>query len=620
MTPEVNTDPAFLFALPFVCVACSDQEFWVTLEGRPVWPVRSADDLDALAQICDLLGVGLREVEAMPGAAVATSELVVAINKNVEQAAQLYAHLSNRRVKVITTLADLAQGEFPAVVVTKFEGLTSTILDQLYSFDNQYSAPGLIVADTPDLLRRQVLVRTAAANFHGSLKSTQCHVFPNLESLEEFSSQNLRILGGRATTSALQSAFQCKAGVVSVTTVSDGIDASLAPETILCGMDQISAMASEKFSPRCHTTGHCHRIGIPVGEALLSGKLISPDTIKAGIFVWNACWGLRPPEHVIDPVWSLGNRLLASAVIGAVVTSWQMTITSPDYAMNISEDLAKGISVGEAVAHFNRSEPSRRVQHRMCLLGDPRVALPEQSLAIKKAKKLRPLGRTARYSAFGDVGLLRACIIKVSTELAHQKSILRPAKAAAKAIEHFELTAWLAPSVFGKREPHADVHMRSEVLRFLLRSSRPFFKDWLSFTRTLSADHSPQSCFACGNQPNVTLAHFRIPGVSPRLLSVCSHCSAVSDMQIGSNFGISVARDRYIALAGTWPDQEWQAGVSLWSALPGESIVIDWPKTVNGSPAPSVEIPQPWPVGQLRLSVAIIWRTQVTYFTWLTTS
>ena len=608
--------------LPFVKAIGSDQEVLVSSDGEPVWPVRTADELTALTELAQVFGAGLREVQATPGFTITGSELVIALGECNVGAARLYAHLTKRRLRVVTDLFELGHGEVPSIVVSAPERLTSEMLDRLYGHENEASAPGLVLATTPESLRRQVLLRAAAIVFRGVVNTTRRDIIPLADSIDELDVLDLKILGGGAAPSALRSAMQDNAGVLSITTVSDGIDASLGRDRVLCAMDRPGPSAREDLSPRCRVTGMCHRLGVPVKEALDSSALLSPDTVRARILIWNACWGLRPPEHVLDQAWGLGRRLLDSPTLGAIVTSWQMTITSPEYAMKLAEDLSQGLPVGEAVARFNRSDFCRRVQQRMCLLGDPLVRLSVPTRADWRTSKPRSGIKTARLSnlgdvsVLGDVSLVRACATQAASAGGGDASAAAVGKAAADAIARYEPTRWQALKAGGI--DLAELAMRNAVLRFLLRNSRPFFKDWLPFARTLRAEVSPRPCFACGAAPNVTVARFRTPGVSPRRLSVCSRCSAFSDTQIGSEVTISVAVSGGIRMVGASPSEAATAAVCLWSSLPGESVTLDWPVGPDGGPAESVDIPKPWPPGPLRLSVAIVSGRQVAYFTYMT--
>jgi hypothetical protein len=113
-----------------------------------------------------------------------------------------------------------------------------------------------------------------------------------------------------------------------------------------------------------------------------NGELLSPDAIAARVFVWDTCQGLMLPASVVDPRWGLAPRLFASPAIGAVILTWEPVVSEPSLDP-LARDLARGLSVGRALARLLAGRESRRMGHRMCLFGDPRLRLPRPQAGVR---------------------------------------------------------------------------------------------------------------------------------------------------------------------------------------------------------------------------------------------
>ena len=593
--------------LPIVRAGAED--LLTSLDGRPAWPIRTADELHALTQLAEVLGAGLREVRAHSGRADAGPETVVALGQDVEQVAQLYAHLTQRCLRVAADAAELIDGGLPAVVITTPRFLSSELLDTLYPSQSETTVPGIICASAPAMLRRQVLLRSAAAALVGAAETMRIDVLPFLASIDSLDAPYLKVVGGKATPDVVRSALGQGGGVLTVTTKADGIDAFLGARLTLCPMDRLPNAADEARSPRCHITGICHRHMLSRREALDSGTLLSPDVVRARILVWNACFGLLTPQHVLDPSWGLGTRWFESCTIGAIVTTWDMNVASSAHSTSLAQDLMQGLPVGQALAQFNRSSKSRQLGQRMCLLGDPRVRLPKQNKSTdyggRHETKVGSV-KHVRARELREVALLRACMGQMSSNAREDLAAL--AIEASKAIQVYEAEAWRGVFRSGTPEPPGD-RMRRAVMEVVFLRHR-LADEWMPFTRALRAEKSPAPCFVCGARPKALIAHFRIPGVSPRQFMTCSRCAAWEDVPIGSHISFSLLQGGCARLDGATLTDDCKAGVYLVSSLPTDNFLLEWPIGPDGTPTQVMQLPQPLPLGPLRLSVVVLWGGQ----------
>ena len=213
-------------------------------------------------------------------------------------------------------------------------------------------------------------------------------------------------IGGRADDTVVLAGLDRGAGVLSVSTHSDGIDAFITRLLTLCPFDHIPQSADSNRSPVCCVTGFCHRSEIPIAQAMVDRRLLSVSAMSARVLVWNVCNGIIPSSgnlgKVLDINWGLIPRMLDSARIGSILTTWYHTLWTQLPIETLSAAIASGIPVGVALGDFHRSPASRMSGIRLCLLGDPRTALPPASSPTPHYRQeiesqIEPRGR--RHSA-----------------------------------------------------------------------------------------------------------------------------------------------------------------------------------------------------------------------------
>ena len=553
----------------------------VDTNGRPVWPLTDVGDEVAVRRIAGVFGAALCPVPDARQVSDARTchspdETVVALGRNVVQAARVHAHLTGRGLRHADTLAALVAGSRPAVVVTAPEGLTAELLDWLY--DGGDTIPGIICADPGSPILRQVLVRAAAAALSGSAPAILREVFPTLP-LAHGHDGTAEIAGGMADPASRRQMLTAGFGVLTVMTHSDGVDAFLGPGLTSCAMDK--AHPGPSAAPRCVLTGCCHRHDRPVREVLASPTIIPPDAFAAGVLVWDVCFGVMPAGSIVDPRWGIGRRLADSAGIGALVTNWQITLSSPGSASRLGREIAAGTSVGTALRQANHGLPRADRSHRMCLFGDPRVRFAPGQLP----------GNTAA------VPTTASCVPAPEPALSLLQSAMRIAATAD------DRHAAIARRALEATDPGTDLAaMRTAVLEYGLSRGK-LLESWLLLVQALSPLPN-RRCPVCHRRADHIEAI--LPPHPARRLLFCAICGIMEDMPVGLEAGIALV-DRTLALSASLPPGPVSAGILVAAAHPADTIALAWPRTADGDLAGQAMLPRQLPPGPLRLSVFLVW-------------
>lgn len=578
-------------------------ECLVTAGGTPVWPLRSKKDFAALERLALVFGGRLERVSVRKGVPQRlTKEDVVALGRDANSAAQLYAHLTRRRFQTALNLDTLKHKAFPSVVVTTPEHLSVELLDWLYSHSGR-SAPGIVCGDGGASLRRQVLVRAAAAMLCGPLNAVRSDIFPTTP-IAAIRGPGFELLGSKASASERCQALARGAGVLTIMTHCDGVDAFMGTDLTVCSMKQIPNKISLSAAPRCRLTGFCHRHEIPVLQAVGSGAVFPPDEIAARVFVWDVCFGVMPIGSAVDAQWGIGIRLLDNAGIGAILTTWQIVLSSPETASRLGRAIASGVPVGIAVARFNASRASRAGHHRVCLLGDPRVRLPVAP--VQQHPPTHPNSFSPRSAADAEqlrqVSLLRLCMVDAKLRAPNSPQAAFASRAL-EAIEAFETAASKGVAITALH-PQLGNDMRAAVLDYALSRGK-LLESWMPFMRGFRAT-APRSCPVCDRQANALEAVMHPPGVYARRLVLCAICGVLEDAPTTSDIHMELA-GRRLRLHGVLPQERWAAGIVIASSYPADSVQLVWPGMSDGTFAPYAELPEKWPPGPLRISTVIVW-------------
>jgi hypothetical protein len=577
----------------------------VAENGSPAWPLADLEDAAAVGRIAEVFGATLSWTHATERARepTAPAEVVAALGATFRDAARLHSHLTGREVRYADDFASLVQGRRPAVVVTGPDALTTELLDWLYDSDD-HSAPGIICAGPGAPVLRQVLVRAAAAVLSGTEPAVLREVFPTLP-LSTLRDELTDVVGGAACVAKRRQMVTRGSGVLTVMTHSDGVDAFLGPGLSICAMPMTGDRPGPSAAPRCALTGFCHRHELPVSEVLASNTILAPDSFVAQVLVWDVCFGVMPAGSVVDPRWGIGQRLIGSALIGALLTNWQIVLSSPEHASGLGREIATGVPVGEALQRFNRIAPRRDRSHRMCLFGDPRVRLPPCERPQLPDNPAR--GKQSAYTRQAEQptpsSLLRLAMAE-AVRAGPDNPHVAFAHLALHAIRETEVAA--ARGGLPRAPAGLRATMRTTVLHYALRRGK-MLESWLPFAQDLQR-MAYRTCPVCGRRAEQIRAMLRTEPAIARRLLLCAICGVLEDAPDASDVGFTLD-DRKLTLRGSLSSETVTVGVLVASSYGADTIRLDWPCTPDGMLAPDSVLPRRLPPGPLRLSLFFVWDT-----------
>ncbi len=339
-----------------------------------MWPVQSDGELRALRELARTFGAALTTVEAgaeaPPQSPVHSADdtVVVALSPDVEGLARLHGDLTGRRTLCARSPKDL-DGEQVEVVVGHADQISNGLLARLYDVQRP-RIPGLVVGWTPEELRTQVLISSAASVLtHGSLGGDVALVPATPASM---TLSRIKIYGADAGAEEIDAALSSEKDILAVFAHSDGLDAELGGR-ILCSVKSPRTAQETARAPKCVVTGTCHRMGTDIRAALSSDSLLPPELMRARVLIMYVCWGFLANDSIIHPRWSYCRRLLTAGRVGAILTPWNIVFGDANDMFPLLEDLWAGTPVGPSVNAFHGRSPVRECGVRMCVLGDPRA-------------------------------------------------------------------------------------------------------------------------------------------------------------------------------------------------------------------------------------------------------
>lgn len=568
-------------------------------DGKPVWPVRNATERQSLERMVSSLGGTVTFVRDVDEETLTGEELVVGLGAGAHEHARLYAHLTGRACELVESREQLGAFLQVAVVVTTYSHVNEQLMDLLYDRYPITTAPGVIFSYDDDQLSVQVLVRAAARHCsHGNFQYRRVDVNPTIGFGAQMSHE-FSIVGGQATPSELREALGCGAGLLTLYSHSDGIDAYLREDLVLCPIESADSSAQPSPAPSCVQTGICHRCRRPMSEVIGTDILLAPKVVKAHVLVYCVCWGLYPSQHVHSPAYALSRRLLESFNIGALVTSWEINIQRLPLTANLFHDIARGLTLGEALARHLSSPEARSNYHKLCLIGDPAIRLPPSDIRDPLANIqhfMKPSAPSARCMA--GLTLLRMMIRSFSSG-ENDPAALQ----ALATIREYEATL-----IDGLRDdPEIVTRFRCEMVDYLTSQDTMLSKCWNQFIETIEVLPEKAPCPVCGRRTIVRESSLRIPGAMPRRETMCPSCGSIEDSPSDRSMSMSVDSGGLMRLSGALPKSGWSARITVERFFTRETYQWDWPATPSGEPMPSFQVPQAWPLVPFRLSVIVVY-------------
>lgn len=576
----------------------------------PIWPYGDAETLAALTHIAELFDSTVVEEQPRPAASrdlvrLRRERIVVSARADADDVGSLYAHLTNRRFETAQDYA-LLEIHRPDVVVAPLDVLTPDFLRQLYS-DPEW-APGLITAGSPKALLRQALLRAAAVSLCGRTSGRRVDV-RHFADLGRINLGEWEILGRRAGRAQLRRALGSGSELLTIFTIGDGIDASLG-SLILCPMERRPAW-SKGTAPPCVVSGTCHRLQLPMAEALASGRFVPPEAIAARVLVLHACWGIQPAGSLHGPTWGYGHRLADHDRLGAMLTTWDVTIGAPADLEPLARDLARGTSLGRALARFNHSASSRRTGQLMCLLGDPdlRVSIRAQTPVVRKSPPRKGTPQNEHRQLAFIAAYLNTMMPKRESKALHA--------AARDAIAVCQRRAWSGLAIDAPDEP-SGAAMRQAVLEFLCKHGTVPVHHWMGLAYPVSTKDSGARCLACGQFDREVSLRLRVLGAGSRKMQLCARCGLTEDRPAKmGRIGLTIEKD--MACLHLLPPRGGWAAALLIRPHVGAPVFRPWPAAEDHKPLSTMPIfdqGEPQGAGQLLLFMmegASLWVARTLY-------
>ena len=479
--------------------------------GHPVWPIADADDWRAVSRLCQLRSIHIQEVQGQPGEIKRQKGVVTGLGcAKVQEVARLYAHLTARRYQGATDTSVVRDLSRSAVVVTTSDYLTANLLHALYSDTSARSSAGLICASGVEQLRRQVLVRSILARKVLTEETAPWTVILPTANVGTPAEARYQVFDASSSPQDVRAALSSRSGLLAIATHCDGVDAFLGRSLTFCAIDVADTSADKSRAPSCLLSGYCHRHGVSVPEFRGLGVSISPADVSAGILLLDTCFGTLASDAPIDSRWGLGRHFIENLEIGAIATTWELTLLDVRKLEGLTVDLGSGMTLGRAVARFNRSPMARRTATRLAIFGDPetRVARHSRTAArtgrsiheatsrpkVTVSAELGELGFSRAYLEHGVAALLPQLAACSPRRVDQIKRQLDAAQDALECLKRYELSQWLAAqSSMPNGVACAEQLRRALILDAYVR--RPT-DDWIQFAGT--TDWTECRCGACG--------------------------------------------------------------------------------------------------------------------------
>ena len=583
---------------------------FLTFDGELVWTVKNQDELNALRKLVKVFGSTIKNVQGKDQSLVPGNEEVIGFGKDTHDAGLLYAHLTRRNFRYAESIEEITKGKAPAIVIVDPQLLDADLLELLYKPSAGTTVPGIIFSEDPKELRKQVLIRTAAAQLSGKIESDRIDLHPILD-FGQRTKPGYQLLGGTTDPKEIRTALASGAGLLLVSTHSDGIDAKMGKDLTLCPMDVVQTNSNLFFSPVCFATQFCHRHTMSMQEFLRSDHFLSPEDIAAQIFILNGCQGLLLRSSLIDLNWSFAKRFSNSSSLGAIVTTWETVISIPNQTIFLAQNILNGMPVGKAVAIFNKS-PEAKIfgRNRMCLLGDPRVTLPAKSgksglpdrsktspKVEDKTNILKLLGKNkAAQAEFFDICF--SLLLKQSTyedELFSVKDVLAKMRLYQKAVK--------LKSPKSEIDSHLD-EMLTAILNHLNKFTQSY-STWLGLVNKFSTYTSAEKCEVCSQRLSITKVTLKFFSIFHRKLVMCPNCGIIKDSPFSMKLDL-VLIGRNLQLRGKLPRKKCKAKV-LYEHANIESSGETWEWELDKKEGLNFELPYLVSPSFVTITVVVVW-------------
>lgn len=588
--------------------------------GQPLWPVDSDEVLAELTSLCGARGVQLVSKPGRSGRTTGSEGAVIALGDHAREAAELYGHLTRRRYLHARDVSELPALWGPDVVITTPDQVSAELLHVMYGRGGQSWAPGLIYAPR-ERLYREALLTSAAAAAEGCYERSHLELYPHLD-VPSTHSEAGTILTANVDSDAIREALGAPVEVLSLFSHSDGIDAPLSEDLVMCSLLALSRPGQDgqhvPGGPYCQVSGQCFRYELPVEEVLASSLVASVEGLEGRICLLVVCRGLLVEGSSIDRRWSLIDRMARSRW-GAIVTSYGLILLNVPTFLDILAQVYERVPVGQVVARYN----AMPVEGKLCLIGDPCVRPSETSyLPTGASHPVMSLLEDEDEEEDEEDGDAMAAVIPTGefdveqagsaddhvrflefwlSQQHEQAETERLRALAARALD-------IARGYDGSRDAAAAL----AAALFELRDGdrRMFVHSWLHLRQRVHVLDG-QRCGNCQAVCDVSRSGFADPRIPERRLQFCPRCGIVEDAPLANEICLRQDPSGGFELCGELPETGAEALITVGGR--GHSISFPWPRSGQRL-ARQFMPPRPWPRGPIDIQVYLFRDGQLSVF------
>ncbi len=314
---------------------------------------------------------------------------VVSLGAGTAAAGRRYAGITGRKWAYVESEAAL-DCRIVAVLIATAARITPQLLERLYTAEYPDVAPGLILA--PDGGRLDDVVGyqlTALASLDGD--SHPVRPLVSISSHRPMETDTLR---------TIRKILQTDMELLWLSGHSDGIDASLPGGCVLCPIDEKGIGSSS--STCCGKTNYCFRLNRTTRDIFNHPRLFRASTLRATLVVAEICNGFLPAASSEEYENSLVWAVVRSGQTAAMAAPWATFIAAEDDFEGLKVAISDGVSIGQAVAAFNRRICVSNPGARLAVLGDPEVTVHARSNDAIWEIPSRLLTCPEREPALGD--------------------------------------------------------------------------------------------------------------------------------------------------------------------------------------------------------------------------
>jgi hypothetical protein len=299
---------------------------------------------------------------------------------------------------------------------------------------------------------------------------------------------------------------------------------------------------------------------------------------------------------------------LEAPTIGGITLTWEMVLGEREPGCLLSDLLAAGLPVGEAVATALSDPQARLFEDRTCVLGDPRTRAVPTRRREPSRRRSTPSSRPSSTRRPADDRRLQFLEASLRAALDLPKPPFdRLARRALAAARRYGRAHRAEISLEGS-DSAPGPQLRQTMLHYLLRRI-DFVEDWLQFGRFVAATR-PGQCPHCGHDVKRFMAVFPRRGYVERALDTCVNCAVIREAQSDVDLAVSVEDGQTIRLHGRLPRARWTAAVLVSSRR--QDRIYSWPARPDGSAAERFEPPCGLPERGVYVLVYVVCELSVT--------